>query len=162
MCVIYSRQYALFLVLQREQRYRKQGDFPFILYPPKSIAELGGKESCRVRWGMLPGFGLEISWKGSLFLGEIFSFSRRKTFISCPGSEKLQACDFLRLPQRGDFGRDDKNKERGQELYGGCPQVTAALSLGCSPPRSRERKDLQGLFTYLTIALQFFSVVWRM
>ena len=46
---------------------------------------------------MLPGFGLEISWKGSPFLGEIFSFSRRKTFISCPGSaEKLQAFDLIR------------------------------------------------------------------
>ena len=68
--------------------------------------------------GMMPGFGLEVSWNGSVFLDEIFSSPRRETFFSCPNSEKLQGRLFFVFHREGEFSGYDKTKRGRQELYG--------------------------------------------
>lgn len=80
-----------------------RGISPLYYILPNPLQSWAEKEPAEQGRGILPGFGLEVSWKGSPFLGEIFSFSRRKTFISCPGSEKLQACSFssISIEERG-------------------------------------------------------------
>lgn len=60
----------------------------------------------------MPGFGLEVSWNGSAFLGEIFSSPCRETFFSCPNSEKLQGRLFFCVSQRGGVFGAGQNKER--------------------------------------------------
>ena len=61
----------------------------------------------------MPGFGLEVSWSGSAFWGEIFSRPHRETFFSCPNSEKLQGRLFFVFHREGGgvFGAG-QNKER--------------------------------------------------
>ena len=68
--------------------------------------------------GILSGFGLEVSWNGSAFWGEIFSSPRRETFFSCPNSEKLQGRLFFVFHREGKFSEHDKTKRGRQELYG--------------------------------------------
>lgn len=92
---------------------------------------------------MLPGFGLEISWKGSLFLGEIFSSPRRKTFFSCPNSEKLQGRLFFVFHREGEFLGLDKTKRGWQELYGSCP-ISHCRPLSRMSPPPEPRKEFFG------------------
>lgn len=80
----------------------------------------GGARWKRSLWGKVgglqPGFGLEVSWNGSAFLGEIFSSPRRETFFSCPNSEKLQGRLFFVFHREGEFSGQDKTKRGWQEL----------------------------------------------
>ena len=102
----------------------------------------------------MPGFGLEVSWNGSVFLGEIFSSPRRETFFSCPNSEKLQGRLFFVFHREGEFSGYDKTKRGWQELYGSCPISHRRPLSVVSLLWDEEGEDLYGfLLCYLTTAL---------
>ena len=103
----------------------------------------------------MSGFGLEVSWNGSAFLGEIFFSPRRETFFSCPNSEKLQGRLFFVFHREGgSFRGTTKQREEGKSCMG-VPSKSVPPSLPAVPllrgRRGRIYTDF--LLRYLTTAL---------
>ena len=82
----------------------------------------------------MPGFGLEVSWNGSAFLGEIFSFPRRETFFSCPNSEKLQGRLFFVFHREGGSFRGMTKQREGGKSCMGVPSKSVPPSLALQFP----------------------------
>ena len=92
------------------------------------------KEPAEQGRGILPGFGLEVSWNGSAFLGEIFSSPCRETFFSCPNSEKLQGRLFFVFHREGGSFRGMTKQREGGKSCMGVPSKSPPPPLCCFPP----------------------------